>query len=239
MISYDDEAKELNIINNKKNIYRKIIYKLTHDENIKLFKSKFLNNIENFNYLNNVEKFHFKDDIENYYKITNFLVDTILKDLDFKNYTEEDFYKCCNVFPDHLGEQFIEHISYLPIIKYFRTIRKKEELINNLKSMENYQIEKPSWWINREKDRLEDFIDEIGQIEFLKDQISKMDNIINEEHFNILLIEMKETDNIKQIGMIYLKSLKDQKELEVNNLKNVLNILSSKLKNNSDENIKK
>jgi hypothetical protein len=236
MIDYKNEYEDLKTIYHKTSIYRNTIYKLSHDENIKLFKKDILENIKNYSDLERMKKHYFKNDFDKYFEIVNILFNTIIKDKDFKNYAGEDFYKCCNVFPDYMGEQFIEIISYIPIMKVMKNIFLKEEYSGKLETLKKYQIEKPSWLANIKKDTLESFVDEEGQIQFLEEELIKLEKEIDKNLIPILLEQMIDLEEIKKVGILYYNSVKEKKELEINNLRNALISMSEVFSKITEEN---
>ena len=144
MIELSTENDYLSILLNKKVTIQNISYKLEHDKNITSFLNDLIDNIENFNKLDKIEQYYFTKDFKEMRKTLTLLLDVLFRE--YKDVPIEKIVKCCNIFPDNIGERIVKQISYIPLLNGFAHTINYYEWEKNLMSEETLNFFKSEYY---------------------------------------------------------------------------------------------
>lgn len=128
---------------NQKNIFQELLYYIRKDNNIKetenLMKEFSERDIRNEADRVKIILSGFSDNIIYLEKFIGLLIGyTYHRNSFLKDYSIEQIAKCCNVFPDHIGENFVRFIAIYPLIVSFKKLL--ELYSNNSLKEENTEI---------------------------------------------------------------------------------------------------
>jgi len=138
---FEKEKEELKTIINTKTILQNIDYKLRNDKNVKLFMENLVENIKTYDDkdMNKTDErmhnYYFKKDFEEMFELLLLYKYSFETVSTLKKYKGEDIAKCCNVFPDYIGEHIIRMFAYLPLMELFNKKIKYEDYINEKKDL--------------------------------------------------------------------------------------------------------
>lgn len=131
MMMFEKEKEKLSAIINSKNVLQNLIYKLTHDLNSKDFFDNVVESVRNYDSLERMKAYDFRNDVKEMREVLHYLYRALQSDYYIKDKSSQELAKCCNVFPDHVGEKTIILLSYIPIIDLFEENLKYEEYFKN------------------------------------------------------------------------------------------------------------
>jgi len=126
---FQEDNKDLGVLINSKNVLQNLSYKLANDRNSIYFFENLIYNIQNYFTLDRMVQYHFKNDFDAMFiTLKKFYI--ALQNEVGTTKMSADIIKCCNVFPDHIGERIIILISHLPIMELFNEQVKFKEMLD-------------------------------------------------------------------------------------------------------------
>jgi len=228
---YDKTKEQLVAVIYPERICANTIYELKQDKNLEhliyLLKEKYLEN-------KNVFISSYK--IEEYFDILGKLFEAVFRL--FKKYTAEEVIKCCGLFPDYGGKNFMYLVGIMVILEEYFIIKRLEELEGTKKS---YEEEKPEWvktFNEKRKKGLfikeKEFIDENKYLEYINETLKTYNKKEHTDKLKKLLKIANNEENLITIGELYWQNKKENHETTGQKLKDsfdkILNIINDKNK---------
>lgn len=253
---YNTENDSLSILINSKAILQNISHKLANDKNSIEFFATLVSNIENYDSLERMEKYYFENDFRAMFKTLRLFYRGLQSDDYIKAVSSEKLIKCCNVFPDHIGERIVMQISHLPIMELLYEDLKYREFLEKLTSgdagmgqtMKEYQEERlfSDGLLSVKFPDDDNFVDydlRNRYVEKLKDEYedSRKDEI--NIAIKILLDVYKSSEDLKatklQIGATYWDEKISLTSKNADGFKDAIMALSSSFEKECEEKLKK
>lgn len=139
--AFTEEKGSMKVLINANTYLQNFRYRLDGDMNVKVFLEGLVENIKNYDSLERMKKYHFDKDFEEMNEVLHLFYHGL--QTQFKDVDSLKMLKCCNVFPDHQGEETIILLSYLPIIELFKEKmsyeKTLEKVIKDDKEMEEWK----------------------------------------------------------------------------------------------------